>query len=182
MIAEDLLGTYNRLDDASRTWLHRRDVARETMLMWPGPIGVADIEVHELGIFSFADAGRRAFVHPVRSGDSDSEIIDVIAWMPESPSRWWTLCNTGWAIGDEQLHHAEFWNEPVLLHPNPLAWLAADGVGAVVMDWSMSSSTLRSVPCIITDDSVFGREVQRRLTMPVQTCPEIRVRAGRAAA
>ena len=152
------------------------------MLMYPGPIGIADVEIHALDIFSFADAGQRAYMHPIYSAGIDSEIIDVVAWMPSDASRWFTLNYTGWPLGDDQLPYAEFWSEPVILHPTPLAWLAADGVGVVVMDWPMSSPALRSVPYIITDNVAFGREVERRLTMPVRSCPEIRVRTGRAAA
>ena len=123
-----------------------------------------------------------ARIGPVYSGGSYTEIADVVAWIPSDPSRWFTLCNTGHPLGDDALHYAEFWSEPVTLHPSPLAWLAADGEGVVIADWPMSSPALRSVPYIITDDVAFGREVERRLTMPVRSCPEIRVRVGRAAA
>ncbi len=182
MVAEDLLDAYRRLGDPARAWLRRQGVSTETMLVYPGPVGVAEIDTHTLELFSFADFGQRAFVHPVYACGIDSEIIDAVAWMPSSPARWWTLRNTGWPIGDDQLHYAEFWREPVTLHSNPLAWLAADGDGAVVTDWIMSSPALRSVPTIITYDHEFGREVERRLTMPARTCPPIRVRIGKVAA
>ena len=173
--SDDLLDAYRRLDNSARAWLMRQGVSTEAMLMHPGPVGVADIEIHDPGIFDIADFGMRAFLHPIYSGGFGSEIIDVIAWMPSNPYRWWTLEYTGWALGDDQLFAAEFWNEPILLHPTPLAWLAADGIGVVVNDWIMSSPALRSIPCIVTEDAEFGREVQRRLTMPMRSCPEIRV-------
>ena len=178
----DLIDAYRRLDNPARAWLHGQVVSTKTMLMYPGPVGVAEIDTHTLDLFSFAETGQRAFVHPVYTGGIDSEIIDTVAWLPSNPARWWTLHNTGCAIGDDQLHYAEFWREPVTLHSNPLAWLAADGDGAVVTDWIMSSPVLRSVPTIITYDHEFGREVERRLTMPTRTCPPIRVRVGKVAA
>ncbi len=176
----DLVSAYQRCDDPARNWLCRQGVSTETMLMWPGPVGVAKIETQELGFFIWAENGQRAFVHPIYSAGSCSEIIDVVAWLPANPSQWWTLCRTGHPLGDDQLFHAEFWDEPAVLHPSPLAWLAADGDGVVIMDWPMSGPALRSVSCIISNTPTFGREIQRRLTAS-QRCPEIRVRVEKAA-
>ena len=178
----DLVTSYVNLNAPARGWLARQGVSTETMLSWPGPIGVATIEVHDLGIFDFSPVGQRAFVIPAYSGGIGSEVTDVLAWLPAAPARWSSHCYTGWPLGAHHLDHAEIRNEPIVLHPNPMAWLAAGGEGAVIIDWSMSGAALRSLTCIITDDIEFGREVQRRLTKPVQTCPEIRVRTERVAA
>jgi hypothetical protein len=89
--------------------------------------------------------------------------------------------HTGHALGDDQLFRAEHWSEPVLLHPTPLSWYAARGVGVFIMDWIMSGPTLRRLPQIITDDAEFGHEVRQKLTLPERSCPEIRVRIREAA-
>jgi len=176
----DLVQAYRRLDGRYRDRLRQQGVPTEAMLMWPGPIGIAWVETHELGIFDFSDAGQLAFVHPIYSGGFGSEVIDVAAWLPSDPSRWWTHNYSGWAIGDDQLFAAELQFDPILLHPCPLNWLAANGVGVVVMDWIMSGAALRSIQAIVVEDQEFGLEVERRLTMPVQHCPEIRVRRAAA--
>ena len=84
------------------------------MIGWPGPIGVAKIETCALDIFDFAEAGSTmAFLAPIYSGGRDSKIIDLIAWNPSDPTRWFTRRYSGGAMGDDQLLAAEFWNEPI---------------------------------------------------------------------
>ena len=183
IIFEDLHDAQQRLHQRARSWLRKEGVSDETMDRYG--VGLAEIDVHELAMFSFTESGKLAFVLPVRSGDHEREIIDAVAWMPANPCRWWTCRRTGWPLGDDALHHAEFFNEPVVLHPSPLAWLAAGGDGVCVLDLprsekdpgSLSEVALRSLPLIICEDDGHGRFVQHALTAPIPTCPAVRVMA-----
>ena len=177
--ARDLVEAYAALDYDALDQLDQLGIVEPTTLAWPGPVGVADIETHALGTFDFAEAGdgRRAFVHPVHVGGINSEPIDAVAWFPENPSRWWTNRYSGLPLGTDQLDCAEIWSVPMMVWPHPAAWLAAGGAGVVINDWEMSGPALRSLPYIFVaaDETAFGCEVARRLTMPVRICPPIQV-------
>ena len=177
-LISDLVRAHAQLDQPARTLLRQHEISSQTMKKYPGPIGTATIETHALDIFSFAEVGTKAIIFPVYFGSNDSEITDVIACLQSDPSRWFTHCHTGHPLGDDQLFAAEHCQKPIVLHRRPLDWFAARGEGVFITDWKMSGPALRSVPHIITDDPAFGREVEKRLTMPVRTCPPIRVRIG----
>jgi len=162
------------LDDRSAVWLRRQGVPEFAIDLWPGPVGVAAIETHPLGLFDFAEHGRRAFIQPVLSGGKFTDIVDLIAWFSDNPGRWWTHCYSGVPLGIDQLDRAEIEGEPLLLQPTPLDWLCGGGNGIVVTDWAMSAPVLRCVPTLITEGTEHGSEVQRRLAN-VMAVPEIRV-------
>lgn len=168
------------LDDRSVAWLRRQGVPEIAIDLWPGPVGVAAIETHPLGLFDFAEHGRRAFIQPVLSGGEFTDTVDLIAWYPDNPGRWWTCCYSGVPLGVDQLDRAEIEGEPLLLQPTPLNWLCGGGNGVVVTDWAMSAPALRCVPTLITEEAEHGRYIQRRLRI-ISDCPEIRVLRNEAA-
>ena len=65
-LAHAFLATFYSLDDRAAAWLKRNGVFRLAMLEWPGPIGVAPIEIHPPGIFDFAEEGLRMLPRGVR--------------------------------------------------------------------------------------------------------------------
>ena len=168
----ELVEAYGNLDSSARAYLRRQGVTTETMLCWPGPVGVATVETFAPAAFAFADTGRTVFVHPAYSVGYDSEVIDAVAWAPSNPRRWWTLQGVGEVLGDDHLFEAAMNNLPLVVHPSPLEWLAAGGDGVVVMD----AEDLRAVGAVITSDPEFGREVDRALKAPAQPTPTIYVR------
>ncbi len=169
-------------DDAACAWLRRQGVADTATWLWPGPVRTAQVETHPMGMFDFIETGPRAFVHPILTGPAFSDMADLVAWFPNDPSTWWTRRYTGLPLGADQLDRAEIEGLPIMLRQTPLDWLRAGGNGAVITDWTLTAPQLRTIPTIITADDVFGLEVRRRLTAPVHTSPEIRVKMiGRAA-
>ena len=174
-LAAAFLATFDSLNARPSEWLGKMGVSRLAMLQYPGPIGVATIEIHPPGIFDFAEEGNRAFIQPVLSGPQYSEIIDLVAWFPRRPDRWWTLMYLACPLGIEQLDFAEFEQKPAVLRRTPLSWLVAGGEGTCILDWQVSALQLRQIPTLICEDEEHARIARQQLTMPRPRCPEIRV-------
>ncbi len=87
--------------------------------------------------------GTPAFVQPVWNGPAPSVycgvenpvLIDMIAWRPDDPSRWWYRTGDGDALGINNLDlaHVEGW--PITFEPTPLDWLRAGCRGAVLLGY-----------------------------------------------
>ena len=172
---EEFLFAMDGLDDRSAACLRRQDVPEIAVDQWPGPVGVAAIETHPLGIFDFAEHGRRAFIQPVLSGGEFTDIVDLIAWFPDNPGRWWTRCYSGVPLGDDQLFYAAYWEEPLTLRATPLDWLCAGGAGVCIVDWKMPAPELRSVPELMCETVEHGEAVLRRMSTPALLIPPITV-------
>ena len=182
---DDLVTTFatalDGLDAGASDWLGKMDVSRLAMLQYPGPVAVATIEIHPPGIFDFAEEGQRAYIHPVLSGPQYSEIIDLVAWFPRRPDRWWTFKYLACPLGIEQLDFAEFEQKPAFLRRTPLSWLVAGGEGTCILDWQVSALQLRQIPTLICEDEEHGHLARRELSTPRPRCPEIRIPMKRAA-
>ena len=86
--------------------------------------------------------GTPAFILPVWNGPSPSIyqvvehplLIDLIAWRPDDPTRWWYRTGEGDALGIDNLDlaHTEGW--PISFATTPLDWLRGDCCGAVLLD------------------------------------------------
>lgn len=181
MLEEEFLYAMDGLDKRSSAWLKQQGVGDVALDMWPGPIGVASIETHPMGIFEFVEGRRHAFVMPVLCGPAFSEIIDLMAWFPDQPGTWWTRCYTGVPLGVDQLDKAEIEGLEVLIHPTPLDWLRSDGRGVCVLDWTMSALSLRRVPTLLFEEAETGRWVHDKLSVPSLAVPDIRIITQKAA-
>ena len=162
------------LDDRARAWLPRQGVPIAAIDAWPGPIGVAPIETHQIGIFDFAEHGRRALIMPVLSGPQYTDLVDLIAWFPDAPDQWWSRRYFSIPLGADQLDIAVMGGNPVVLQPTPLDWLRSNGDGVVINDWVYSSPQVRAVP-IICRDEAHAADVTARLSVPQFSIPEIRI-------
>lgn len=130
------------------------------------PIGVARLEMTPDGLFTPSEDGLPAYVQPVAEWDDDygvSDIVDLVAWRPSEPSRWWWRCGTAFALGDGLLDG----DEPVPVVGTPLAWLAAGGKALCILDWSIVSpvwTDMRSAPPLIFTDDRLRQRVRNHLT------------------
>ncbi|MBB4287622.1 hypothetical protein [Roseospira goensis] len=68
-------------------------------------------------------------------GTVDFAPVDLIAFRPRDPSRWWRRVADAVLINPEGVDRAMFLDEPLPVHPDPLAWMAARGAGVVIVDW-----------------------------------------------
>ncbi len=87
--------------------------------------------------------GKPAFILPawdgpapsIYSGVENPVLIDMLAWRPDDPARWWyRQGDVDVVLGAAHLDlaHAEAW--PISLHRTPLDWLRAGCRGAVLLD------------------------------------------------
>lgn len=157
-------------------WLHQHGVADSTMHEWPGPVGVSLIEVStKSGTYQPTEHGEPAIVHPVHDDGPYSDIIDVVAWRPSEPARWWLRTGAAIMLGEHAVRHAYVYERPLSIHRTPLRWLAAYGNGAVILDWRACRPELMEMVGFQAEDFDHGIEIQRTLRWPVPTLPPIRV-------
>lgn len=176
----EFLMAMDGLNNRATAWLRSQGVPEIALHMWPGPVGVAPIETHPPGCFDFAEHGRPAYIQPVLIGPAFSDIVDLIAWHPDDPGRWWTRLYSGLPLGVDQLDVAEILGEPLAIRRAPLSWLQSGGDGVVVTDWPMTAPALRCVPTLIAEDAAHGHEIERHLRI-IADAPEIRVARKEAA-
>jgi hypothetical protein len=91
-------------------------------------------------LFQFPDAdfGFVADILAVR--DWSGALMELIAWRPEAPHRWWLRRGDALALlGDDLVDLAKMRREPLLLVATPAEWWAAvqrDATAICVADWS----------------------------------------------
>jgi len=174
LVLDDLVESYGFLtDDApAQAWLHDRGVSHLTRLMWPGPIGCARIKTHDGGLFEFDEDGERVFVMPVTEDGPYGDVIDVLAFRPCDPNTFWLHQGIATILAGEI--EAE---GPVRIFSTPLDWLAANGAGLVILDWTGASNLLRFLaedgPGVILDDYDNALAVERFLIGPPSPRPKI---------
>ncbi len=143
MLPHDLIREWLALPDigrGDRQLLDRRGVTREAIHRAGG---LAVTRISTAGrLWMPESTGAPAFVSPVWAGAAPSiyssvetpVLIDMIAWRPDDPTRWWYRTGEGAVLGTDNLDlaHAEGW--PICLARSPLEWLQADCRGAVLLD------------------------------------------------
>ncbi len=87
--------------------------------------------------------GTAAFILPVWNGPAPSIyqavehplLIDMIAWRPDDPTRWWYRTGDGDVLGADHLDlaHAEGW--PISFATTPLEWLRGNCHGACLLGY-----------------------------------------------
>jgi len=129
--------------------------------------GLAAIEEHRDGTYSPVDDGKIAIIVPVMMPDAfevfgikceSMEIVDLVAFRSEAPTRWCWRTGEGWALGAWLLHH----DAPIRLVAHPLQWLAAAGEALCILDWNLTPRRwreLRNGPPITADDDLLRRRL-----------------------
>ena len=112
-----------------------------------------------------SDAGKWAVIMEVR--DRHDEIADLVAWLPEDPSRWWLRhFDETPIIGARSLAFAADCHQPAILYPTPEAWLFAQrerSKGAIVciIDWGVNLTELFAG---VSKVECRGSDLQKRFT------------------
>lgn len=63
------------------------------------------------------------------------DLSDLIALRTDAPGRWWFRTRHTALLNADAPLEAMYRDQPLILHPDPLAWMRAGGAGAVVLDW-----------------------------------------------
>lgn len=122
------------------------------------PLGLEKIAT-EGSHYQPAEDGREALILPVADGD----LLDLIAWFPDEPGRWWRRTGIPDILGEEAVRISRHTGERLRLHANPRDWLRDSGYGAVVLDWRGAWEWLPQLDRILVDDRHLYREVERVL-------------------
>lgn len=148
-------------------------------------------EIFGAGILGFANAevGRNDFWQPASHGPrcaviaaiEEGIILDLIAFDPAAPDVWFIRTGNAWALGmDAVTEVSRSWNGgELLLHPTPLDWLKARGVGACVVNWTDDARrALRDLPAINVSSPKIAQALRLELSRPPRL-PEIQVKRWR---
>ncbi len=102
-------------------------------------------------------------------------VVDLIAFRPTEPGRWWSRCGIVAALGEEMI--GDFSDDPVRVWPDPLRWLrsGASGVCPVSPDPAAVRDVLLRLPGIVAEDVAHGREIERLLERHWNRLPPIYV-------
>ena len=65
----------------------------------------------------------------------DEEIVDLVAFKPSAPTKWWLRLGQAVVLGRDNARLALIEEKSVVVHPTPLSWLQVDCQGCVVLDW-----------------------------------------------
>jgi hypothetical protein len=105
------------------------------------------------GGFEFSGFGEIAFITSVLDDDAESH-LDLVAWSACDPATFATMFGASVLGLNNVLDPASFANGPCRLYSTPLAWLQADCVGAVVLDYAAARLAMKNAPGLFTVDTL----------------------------
>lgn len=141
------------------------------------PFGVGMIERMGNGLYQPGDGA----VHVLSPVYADGQIIDIVAWRSDAPTKWLWRTGIGWALGTDELR-PRWDNAPMPIHATPLDWLRAAGEGICVLDWDAPDlASLRTLESIEADEWLCQR-LTRALSKPPRMPVIIKRREVRRAA
>lgn len=143
---------------------------------YPGPLGYGRIQTTGNWYEPDPDGETSAIIAPVWSGDSYSMVMDLVAWFPDRPGKWWSRASIGDLMGWANFDYADIAGEPLTLAATPQSWLASNGEGCCVLHWPTMIPKLRSISRLDCETLTFARFVRQQLRQPPQSCPDIHVR------
>ncbi|MCH7833022.1 MAG: hypothetical protein IIC55_09155, partial [Proteobacteria bacterium] len=111
----------------------------------------------------------------------DEGLIDIMAFEPSNPARWYLRLGNAVLLGLHNARLAVFEESPVMVHATPLDWLRADCAGVVVLDWKADLLSYLDGYGILVDDDTTRRRLQQAFKRHIHI-PEVRVMGVRDAA
>jgi hypothetical protein len=134
---------------------------------WPN-VGLARIEV--AGRLYRLGGAINAFIIPEIDGD---QIVDLIAWKPDCPQRWYQRRGAASVLGLDNLRAARFLGEPLEVYANPERWLLSGKRGAVMLDGDYMR--LIDLSHILVKDPELGERIYEAHRAPPPYLPQISV-------
>ncbi len=144
MLPNDLIRDWLALPDigrGDRRLLEQRGVTREAVHR-AGGLAVARIGTTGR-LWMPEPTGTPAFVLPAWTGPAPSiycgvenpVLVDMIAWSPGAPTRWWYRTGEGAVLGVEHLDLAHVAGWPISFATTPLEWLHGNCHGACLLGY-----------------------------------------------
>ena len=127
-------------------------------------VGVGHIVTHSTGVFEFHIDGGLALIVP--EGEPEvpgwAWIDDLIAFMPDNPSRWWRRRAEVDLLGASNVTPWRL--SPITIHATPLSWLQAGGDGVCIVDWGFDPIThLARAGHLEAETSALKRRLERHI-------------------
>ena len=187
MTSVNLVGEiYNaalKVRESHQDWLAKHDVGPVAIYGTPprlhGDFGVARAQFHG-DFFEFAPDGAPVLVLGVAEHPAE-EIIDLVAFEPSNPGRWYLRLGQAVVLGRHNARLALFEESPVFIHATPLDWLRANCQGAVVLDWKADLLSYLDGYGVLAADDVTQRRLHQKFKRHIHI-PEVRVVERRNAA
>lgn len=149
------------------------------------PFGISPIMTEASGLYQPHESGERAVILGVR--DHGGAVVDIVAWFPERPGRWWLRHGVMSTLGEVEIERAAHFEVPLHLFGTPDAWLFNHAPGgrwpaACVIDWIgfNPASAFMGIPLILCEHDLLARRLrgaERHFARPLR----IEVRHERAA-
>lgn len=165
-LAAELVASLDAMTDTAAKWLRGHGVSAGAQMMWPGPIGVAQIETLECGFWQPSENGQLAYIQPALDYGPYSTIIDLVAWYPSDPAKFWLRTGLATVLGEGSMCLAYAREIPLPIWRKPLRWLRASGWGIVVCDWQYARIDLLRLSTIISEGLQHGIEIEEQLRGP----------------
>lgn len=143
-------------------WLSRQGVTGQALID-AGLVGVDYVRLEGDNYEPEDEGGVGAFINPVYEHGA---LVDLCAWLPGRPSRFALRRGVGCGLGDASMSKADWNEEPLKIHPHPLAWLQAGCDGAVVLDWQGAWWWLHRIERFDVYDRWTANKLDRALTAP----------------
>lgn len=150
--------------------------------------GLAQIDPDTAGRFYQPFVGGvPAIVVPVLDAE---ELVDILAFDPRRPHRWWLRTGATKFLGGDELADLllgpRLFTDPICVHRTPLNWLRNSCRGVVILNIDRGLGDLEIAPNgIAAEDDAHQREIRDRLTrVAMRRLPDVIVREseGREAA
>lgn len=139
------------------------------------PIGVGPINPLPGHLFEPSDDGAVHVILPVWEGHG---IVDLIAFNPQRPGRWFWRIGQGWCLSPEQIGRPTFDMAPLQVWDTPLSWLQNNCQGVCVLDYDSPEIEQLRLAQSIETDNLTARLIRLHLNRP-RPLPEIITRRGR---
>ena len=139
-------------------------------------VGLARVRLHD-GTFEPDEDGQQAYVQPVPGFGGH---VDLVAWQPANPARWWLRRGAATVLGEQDIDRASCRSLPLHLFPTPMGWLLADDTicKCVVLAADGWREVALGVGRVTVADSEHGRCVTRSMRQAQRwRGPEVFVRA-----
>ena len=143
--------------------------------LW-GHFGVIRAQFHG-DLYEPNPAGQGVFVLGVME-QRKGPIIDLLAFHPDRPDRWWLRLGSAVLLGRYNARLAQLKEEPLFVHPDPLSWLRADCMGAVVLDWDADLILYLDGGGILAADHRTASRIEKSFRRSIRV-PQVRVMGER---
>ena len=108
-------------------------------------------------------------------------IVDIVAFKMSDPTRFWLRLGQGVILGLHSSRLATLKQEPILVHPHPLAWLRDDCQGCSILNWNADLISRLDGFGVLVQDVATGKRLERAFHQHINI-PTIKIEGVRHAA